>query len=170
MACLSPFAQALLVAGLLAPPLASSTAAEDLARLRQELARQTDPAQRATLTVKLGEELLRQAAKMYEEGAYTDGDLLLDEYRQAIRAAHLGLRQSGRDARSHPKGFKQLEIHLRKSRRRLEDLARVVPFENRPPLEEAMTEIETVRTELLEALMKVDRKAASPEPERKQQP
>ena len=158
--------QAFLVAAL----FASSGAAQDLAKLRQQLARANDPADRATLTVKIGEALLNQAAKMYAEGAYTDGDLLLAEYMGAVRAAHLSLRQSGRDARRRPKGFKQLEIHLRKSRRRLADLARSLPYSNRPPAEEARAEMEAMRLELLGALMKVDLEPNSQEREKKQQP
>lgn len=153
MASLPQTATALLLAALLGGP----AAADDLEKLRQKLAREGDPADRAKITVEIGEELLKQAAKTYKEGAYTDGDLLLEDYRQAIRAAYQDLVESGRDARRKPKGFKHLEIHLRKSRRRLEDMARALPFDNRAPVEETLAAMESLREELLAALMSTNR-------------
>ncbi len=103
--------RAFLVLALL---LGTNLAADELGDLRRKLAQEVNPANRAKLTVKLGERLLRQARKLYAEGAYTDGDLTLESYRSALRTAVTDLRQSGRRARRKPKGFKALEIHLRK--------------------------------------------------------
>ncbi|MFQ5663229.1 MAG: hypothetical protein ACE5HL_05325 [Terriglobia bacterium] len=133
--------------------LGSVAATDDLAKLRQKLARETDPADRAKITVKIGREMLKQIAKIYKEGAYTDAEQLLGEYREAVRAAHRDLAQSGRDARRKPKGFKDLEIHLRKSERKLEDVTRGLPYDVRAPVEEAVAEMEAIRLKLLRALM-----------------
>lgn len=145
-------ARAFLLAGL----LAGGAAADDLAKLRQKLAREDDPGDRAKISVKIGEELLHQVSKTYEESAYAEAEQLLDDYMATVRTAHQGLRESGRDARRKPKGFKQLEIHLRKARRRLEDIARRLPFDKRAPVDEAALDAETMRVELLRALMKVE--------------
>lgn len=142
--------------------LGSVAAPDNLAKLRQKLARENDPADRAKITVKVGEELLKQVAKMYKEGAYTDGEFLLDQYRKAVRAAHHDLQQSGRNARRKPKGFKHLEIHLRKTARKLQDVARQLPYHTRTPVEEAVAEMEAIRLELLGALMKSPKKEQQP--------
>lgn len=162
----SHFGQALLLAGL----CAVAVVAEDLAALRQKLARETDPAERAKITVKIGEELLDQISNKYDEGAYSEADQLLGDYMAATRAAHQGLRESGRDARRKPKGFKQMEIHLRKARRRLEDMARRLPFDQRALLDEAALDIEILRVDLLHALMKVEPKLRNQNKKEEQQP
>lgn len=151
------FSVALLLVGL----VAGVAAADDLGKLKERLAQETDPAKRAKITVKIGEELLKQAAHKYKEEAYSDGDQLLTEYLQAIRAAHEGLQRSGRDARRSPGGFKQLEIHLREGRRKLEDIARQLPYGTRTAVEQALAEVETLRRELLAALMKEHKKRPS---------
>ncbi|MBI2956160.1 MAG: hypothetical protein HYY26_02485 [Acidobacteria bacterium] len=141
--------------------VAGVAAAEKLEELQEKLSRTSSPAERAKITVKIGEELLKQAAAKYGAGAYEEGDRVLAEYVEAIRAAHQGLQDSGRDARRKPAGFKQLEIHLRKSRRKLEDMARIVPYPQRAPVEKTMEEMESIRSELLRALMRLDPKPES---------
>src|SRR3990172_8325243 len=74
----------------------------------------------------------------------------------------------GRPPRRKPKGFKHLEIHLRQSRRRLDDMARPLPYEDRRPIEEAIEDLEELRLKLLGDLMQEDRKGSNG-PERKPQ-
>lgn len=145
---------ALLTLGL----VAGAAAGADLDKLRQKLAREPNPANRAKITVEIGEELLDQASRKFKDGAYTEGESILLEYRQAVHEAYDDLVQTGRDARRKPKGFKHLEIHLRKSRRRLDDMARSVPYESRRPIEETIKDLEELRLKLLDDLMQEDRK------------
>lgn len=127
--------------------------ADDPGRLRQQLQQTTDAVERAKLTAKLGEELLKQMAVEYKAKEYETGDQVLQEYMASVRAAYNGLKSSGRNARKKPAGFKQLEIHLRKSGRVIEDLSKQVPFEQREPLQRAVDEVASIRSGLLEALM-----------------
>ena len=146
------------VFALLAVALAAGAAAgADLVKLREKLARETDPADRAKITVEIGEELLKQVAKKYKAGDYVEGEAILLEYRQAVHKAYDDLVQTGRDARRKPKGFKHLEIHLRKTRRRLEDIARALSYESRAPVEEATDDLEELRLKLLNNLMQENR-------------
>lgn len=156
------FLHALLLMGLLAGP----AAAHDLAKLRQQLAQKNDPADRAKIVAKIGEELLKQVARKYKEEAYSEGDKILADYLETVRAAHQGLQRSGRDARRSPNGFKQLEIHLRESRRKLEDIARQLPYSNRAPVEEAIAEVEALHRQLLYALMQVKPDSGDPQKEK----
>jgi hypothetical protein len=59
---------------------------------------------------------------------------------------------TGRDAHKKPKGFKDLEIALRRQIRLLEDLARSVAFDNRDPVERARQEASDIREDMLKAL------------------
>ncbi len=133
---------------------ASLALADDPTRLRQELQQTTDAVERAKLTAKLGDELLKQMAIEYKAREYEAGDQVLLEYMTSVRSAYNGLKASGRNARKKPAGFKQLEIHLRKSVRVIEDLSKQVPFEQREPLRQAAEEVGNIRSGLLEDLMK----------------
>lgn len=138
--------------------------ADNLDKLRQELARANDPIDRAKATAKLGDELIKQISNRYKAGAYTEGEQLLDEYVKAVRAAHRGLQETGRDANRKPAGFKQLEIHLRKSARDLERIAQhapVLPADTRDTLLRARKELENIRSELLRALLQGNAKPES---------
>lgn len=135
---------------------AGTETADDLTVLRGKLARATDPAKRAKITVKIGRVLLKQTRRLYREGAYTDAEERLDEYLMAVTAAYDELNATGIKARKHPGGFKDLEIHLRKSRRALRDLARSLPIAVRPAVNEAEKRVRTMRTGLLHALMAID--------------
>jgi hypothetical protein len=143
----------LFVAPLLALLATSPALANNLDKLRQELARANDPIARAKATAKLGDALVKQMSELYKKGAYTDGEQLLGEYLAAVRAAHRGLQESGRDARRKPAGFKQLEIHLRQSGHTLERIAQHAPLDSRDPLVQAQKELDGIRSELLQALM-----------------
>ncbi|MDA2912936.1 hypothetical protein MYX77_03065 [Acidobacteriia bacterium AH_259_A11_L15] len=128
----------------------------ETAELRARLERENDPGERAKLAVKIGENLLEEVGRTYQEGDYEAGEERLAEYLDVLRQAHQELEASGRDARRHPKGFKELEIHLRKRRRELRDLARHLPFHQRAPVEQAIAEMGEMRTALLSALMNVE--------------
>src|SRR3990170_1080062 len=85
-------------------------------------------------------------------------DSLLLDSRRAPQKPYAALVQSGRAPRRKPKGFKHLEIHLRQSRRRLDDMARPLPYEDRRPIEAAIEDLEELRLKLLDDLMQEDRK------------
>lgn len=153
MARPAQFAAGLLLA-LTLLPLGSS--ANDLEKQRQRLARATDPGERAKITAKIGDELLELITRAYKKSETAEAERLLAEYRDAIRDAGRGLLQSGRDARRRPKGFKEMEIHLRKGARKLLDVSQGLPYDQRETLEATREEMEALRQELLAALMKVD--------------
>jgi two-component sensor histidine kinase len=144
----------LLLGALIALPLAG--AGETLEELRRKLDRERDADDRAKITVQLGAALLDHVAEAFKDGAVADGEKLLDEYVEAMRRAHEDLVKSGRDARRSPSGFKDLEIHLRRSHRELDELGHLLTFDEREPLQKAREEIEGIRREILQNLMRRD--------------
>lgn len=144
----------LLLAALVFLPLAGEE--KTLEELRHRLSRENDADDRAKITVQIGEALLEQVAKAFKDGAIADGEEFLHEYVDAIRQAHEDLLKSGRDARRNPKGFKDLEIHLRRSHRELDELGRLLTFDEREPLQKAREEIEGIRKQILQNLMRRD--------------
>ena len=134
------------------PAGVSLAAEEELDKLKAKLAREDDAPNRAKITVKLGRVLLNRVRHAYQEEQYEIGEAVLAEYMGYIRTAHQDLKKTGRNARKKPKGFKDLEIHLRKSIRLLDDLARAVPYTNRASLTATKQEMEVIWHELIAAL------------------
>src|SRR5207247_5883331 len=79
-------------------------------------------------------------------------DERLDEYAAAIQDDHQTMAKAGRDAHKKPKGFKDLEIALRRQVRQLEDIGQGLSFDKREPVEKAKAEASTIRDQLLKAL------------------
>ena len=127
--------------------------ADDVGKLRQKLSRETDAGKRAKISVKIGRELLKETRKLYKAESFGPADSKLQEYVSTVSAAFDGLQSSGLQARKKPRGFKDLEIHLRKSRRTLEDVSRTIPFDGRDRIKSAIQKLRTMRSELLQALM-----------------
>ncbi len=145
-------------------------AADNLDRLKDRLARQEDPADRAKTTVKIGALLLDQTARAFAELRYEAGKAALEEYLGYVHRAYQDLEASGRNARKKPKGFKDLEIHLRKAALRLDDVARSVPYDERAPIEAAREEIENIWDNLIRALFGLKpRPSAAATPEETQE-
>ncbi len=141
----------------------SPAAEEKLDQLKAKLAREDDAPTRAQITVKLGRELLNRTQQAYQEEQYRIGEAMLAEYLGYIRTAHQDLKKSGRNARKKPKGFKDLEIHLRKSIRLLDDLARAVPYISRAPIMATRQEMEVIWHELIAALFGLSQPEETPE-------
>lgn len=155
-----------LVAGLLAAVLlcAGSALGDEVDKQRQRLARANDPVSRAKITVKLGEALLDKINRAFRDHDIEQGVGLLDEYREAVLHAGRELLASGRDARRKSGGFKHLEIHIRKGERRLEDMSHTLPYNETGNIKETREELESLRQDLLAALMGME-----PDPSTKEQ-
>ena len=153
-----------LVAGLLTAVLVCAGAAlsDEVDKQRGRLKRTNDPAERAKITVKLGDALLDKMTHSFRSGQTDQGVQLLAEYREAVLYAGRKLLESGRDARRSPGGFKHLEIHIRKGERRLSDLSHALTYDQVEKFDDTREELENLRQDLLAALMRV-----KPEPSNK---
>ncbi len=76
----------------------------------------------------------------------------LDEYVAAIQDAHQSMVKTGRDAHRKPKGFKDLEIALRRQVRQLDDIGAGLTFDQREPVVKAREQASSIRDDLLKAL------------------
>jgi hypothetical protein len=126
-----------------------------LDRLQKEqdkLSRLTDPVSRAKTGITISDILLSLASDAVRTGEPEVLGKRLNEYINTIRDAHQGLISTGRDAHKKPKGFKDLEIALRRQIRLLEDLSRSVSFDQREPVEKARQEASDIRETMLKAL------------------
>jgi hypothetical protein len=125
---------------------------ERLQKERDKLNRETDPVDRTKSYIAISEILLSLAGDAIKSGEPEVLDKRLTEYVDAIRDAHQTMVKTGRDAHRKPKGFKELEIALRRQVRVLEDLAKTVSFDQRDPVEKAKNEASDIQTDILKAL------------------
>ncbi|MBI1750940.1 MAG: hypothetical protein HY234_11655 [Acidobacteria bacterium] len=115
-------------------------------------AQSTDPVQKAKVVVRQGEAQLELVRREVKAENYDEALRVLSEYRDAIKSAHAGLKASGRDAEKKPGGFKNLQIHLRRSVQRLDQTILSLPVEQREPFEAIRRELDAMDKELIDAL------------------
>jgi hypothetical protein len=129
---------------------------------RTNLERESDPADRAKIAVKIADLLITQLTS----AARTADDPLVErhlkDYTDIIQDAYAMLMNSGRDAHKHPAGFKDLEIALRKQQRRLEDAGRLLPYDRRVSIDQVRKQISDFDDQLVEVMLLKDTNAAKP--------
>ncbi len=126
-----------------------------LERLERERAKQkaaTDPIDRAMSDITISEILLSLAGDAVRSGEPEVLEKRLSEYVGAIQDAHESLVKTGRDAHKKPKGFKDLEMSLRKQIRTLKDIGNELTVDQREPVDKAMQQASDIRDDLLKAL------------------
>jgi hypothetical protein len=125
---------------------------ERLQRERDKLSKLTDPIDRTKTAINISEILLSLAGDAARSGEPEALEKRLAEYVETIQEAHQTMVKTGRDAHRKPKGFKDLEIALRRQIRMLDDLGHGVTFDQRAPVDKAKQEASDIRDDLLKAL------------------
>jgi len=125
---------------------------ERLEKERQKLQRETDPIGRAKKQIKISEILMMFVTEAAAAGDFAKMDANLEQYVEAIRDAHRSLMETGRNPHDKPKGFKDLEISLRRQVRQLGDIGGTLAFDRRESVEKAMEEAGSIRDALMKAM------------------
>jgi hypothetical protein len=115
--------------------VSTALAAQDqIASLRAQFAKETNPVHKAKLMPRLGDAAFRQITDAFKAGRLEDAEAELALYEVEAQECTRGLDEAHIDADKHPAGFKQLEISVREALRRLDpliaslDAAEQVPF------------------------------------------
>jgi hypothetical protein len=125
---------------------------ERLDREREKLKRTTDAVDRTKIDIDVSEILLSMVSDAVRSGEPEVLGRRLGEYVEAIEDAHQAMMKTGRDAHRKPKGFKELEISLRRQIRILDDIGRGLTFDQREPVDKAKQQASDIRDDLLKAL------------------
>jgi hypothetical protein len=141
------------VCGLLAfLAILAPVAAESLADLQGRFDRETSGVQKAKLLGKLGDAQFEEARRAGKAGEYTVVGLTLEKYRDNVRSAIEALKKQHPDAEKQSNGYRQLEMHVRKGIRELNESLLVSPEEYKPPLELVRKDLLGMEEELLKML------------------
>lgn len=129
-----------------------SLAAQSLADLQARFDRETSGVQRAKLIGKLGDAQFEEARRAGKAGDYNAVGLTLEKYRDNVRAAIDALKKQHPDAEKQSNGYRQLEIHVRKGIREVDESLLVSPESYKPPLQIVRQELIGMDGELLKML------------------
>ncbi len=118
---------------------------------------QGDLVKKAREAVRQAESELAKARQKYSEGFPEDGEKAVAEMMRLIEQAYSWLKETKRDPRKQPAGFKDMEVKLRVYKRRLEDMNTSLPLDERPPIDKAIHRVGEINDELLLGLMNTKR-------------
>jgi hypothetical protein len=113
---------------LCAPLAAQDRLAEDLAKYQHE----TDPVRKSRALLKLGDDQIDLATRQLKTGEEVASLHTLEQYRDEVHDMVTVLIGMGVDAERKPAGFKELQISLRGTIRRIDDLILTLNVDKRP--------------------------------------
>ncbi len=127
-------------------------ASETLSELQAKFDGETNAVHKAKMIQKLGDAEFDEAGRAEKNGDYIKMGLLLEKYRDNVRAASLALEKENPDAERHPNGYKQLEMHLQKGLRELDEFLLEAPEPYKPPLQLVRQDLINTDDKLLRGL------------------
>ena len=130
----------------------TARAQEKLADLQARFDSEPNGVHKAKLIQKLGDAEFLEAGRAGKAGDYSSVGLLMEKYRDNVRAASDALEKSSPDGEHHPNGYKQLEMHLQKGLRELDEFLIEVPDPFKPPLQLVRKDLLSIDDKLLRSL------------------
>jgi len=145
-------ASLLMMLGAMVPAGNTHAATEDVNALQARFDHETNSVHKAKLLERLGDAQLELTRRASQANDYKTIGLVMEKYRDNVRAAVDALKKDHHDAEHHTSGFKQLQIHVHKALRDVDETLVVAPDEYRPPLEIVRRDLAAIDDELLELL------------------
>jgi hypothetical protein len=152
---IGPFpALAAALAALFMLSAASSIArpADTLEQLQEKFDKETDGVRKAKLMQKLGDAQFAKEREATRTGDFVTAGVVMERYRDNIRAALELLKKTRPQAEKHPNGYKQLESETAEGLREVRDVILAMPEPLRPPMLIVQNDLNEMNTELLKLL------------------
>ena len=137
---------------LLAALCAAGAAADKLSDLQTRFDSETNGVHKAKMLQKLGDAEFEEASRAEKSGDYSTVDLIMEKYRDNVRAASVAIEKETPDGERHPGGYKQLEMHVQKGLRQVDEILLIAPAEFKPPLQLVRQDLLTLDDKLLRSL------------------
>ena len=125
---------------------------ESLGDLQARFDRETNGVRKAKLIEKLGDAQLEEARRAGKADDHNSVGLTLEKYRDNVRAAVEALKKQHPDAEKQSNGYRQLEMHVRKGIREVDETLLVTPEAYKPPLQIVRQDLMGMNEELLKML------------------
>lgn len=123
-----------------------------LDELRGRYAHEPDAIRKAKLLPKLGDAEFVIVQKQIADGDVTDAIVAVREYRDQVQSCVAALDAKESDAEKHPSGYKQLQISLRESLRRLDDMMASLTGDDQKPFRELRNDLEKMDRHVIHEL------------------
>ena len=125
---------------------------EDRAKYEAQFKLERDPVDKAKILAKLGRYEVDQARADLKAGLDEQSLADLERYRDQVEATVKALTATGVNPEQHPSGFKELQISLRETLRRVDDLIFQLPIDKRPWFQAVRSDLTKSQNFLIEAL------------------
>jgi hypothetical protein len=130
----------------------AARAEESEVKLEAQYQNEHDSVRRAKLLAKLGPLEVKRARDYLEMNDQEHALATLSHFRDEVRNTTGALSAAKADVEKHPSGYKELQIGLRETIRRLNDVVLALPVEERPMFESVRSDLVAMQGELFEAL------------------
>lgn len=130
----------------------AAVGADEVSHLQARFDRESNSVRKAKLLEKLGDAQMEQTRRASQANDYKTLGVVMEKYRDNARAAVDALKKDHPDAERHTSGYKQLQIHVHKMLREVDETLVVAPDEYRPPLEIVRHDLAAMDDELLNLL------------------
>jgi hypothetical protein len=129
-------------------------AQEKIAELQKRFDHETNPVHRARLLEKLGDAQFAETRRAFKTNDLVTVGIVLEKYRDDARVALEGLKKKHPDAERQPGGYRQLEIHVRRGIREVEEILLRVPEQYQPPLQIVREDLDRMDREMIGMLFR----------------
>jgi hypothetical protein len=147
-----PILMAALCGGASAGSGAGTGDKDKLSDLQARFDSETSGVHKAKMLQRLGDAEFEEADRAEKAGDYTTVDFMMEKYRDNVRAASQQLEKESPDGERHPNGYKQLEMHVQKGLREVDEILLISPPEFKPPLQLVRKDLLELDDELLRFL------------------
>ena len=120
--------------------------------LQARFDRETNSVHKAKLFDKLGDEEFAESRRASHANDYQTVGQIMEKYRDNARAALTALKKDHPNAERQLGGYKQLQMHIHRGLRELDETLVVAPQEFRPPLLLVRQDLVSMDDELLQML------------------
>ena len=133
-------------------PARTVNSGETLEELQRRFDNEADGVNKAKMLGKLGDAQFLREREAAKAGDFSTAALIMEKYRDNVRAAVEALKKQHADAEKHSNGYRQLEMHVRKGVREVDDTLLVSPESHMPPLQIVRQDLAAMDDELLKML------------------
>ena len=150
--------------------LLSPAVTETLAELQARFDRESNAVHKAKILEKLGDAQFEETRRAGKAGDQATVALTLEKYRDNVRAALELLKKQHPDAERQSNGYRQLQFHVRRAIREVDESLLMAPDEYKPPLQIVRGDLIAIHDEMIKLLFPVHpaKPAKTPPPAEKQ--
>ena len=132
--------------------LISPAVTETLAELQARFDRETNAVHKAKLLEKLGDAQFEETRRAGKAGDHATVALTLEKYRDNARAALELLKKQHPDAERQSNGYRQLQFHVRRAIREVDESLLMASDEYKPPLQIVRGDLIAMDDEMIKLL------------------